>query len=72
MMKQDKIIQWLEQKGYSFVSYNEEESTSSRLLFRGEDERGFFLEFLYTPADGWLMDREVGSKYFDTLEKVAV
>lgn len=66
----DKVISYLEGLGYSFISFNAEESTQRALRFRGEDSRGFFLEFQYTPADGYLMDRAVGSKYWDMLEKV--
>jgi hypothetical protein len=66
----EKVIKHLEGLGYLFIRYNEEESSSKALRFFGEDERGFYLEFQYTPADGYLMDREVGSKYWDILEKV--
>jgi hypothetical protein len=65
-----KMIAHLENAGYTYVSHNEEESSSKRLLFRGTDERGFFLEFLFTPEDDYLMDRAVGSKYWDIVGKV--
>lgn len=67
---ENKVISHLEGLGYSFVSFNAEESTQKTLRFRGEDSKGFFLEFQYTPADGYLMDRAMGSKYWDILEKV--
>ena len=65
-----KVIEHLEGLGYSFVSFNAEESTQRALRFKGEDSKGFFLEFQYTPEDGYLMYRAIGSKYWDILEKV--
>lgn len=67
---ENKVISYLEGLGYSFVSFNAQESTQKALRFFGEDDRGFYLEFQYTPEDGYLMDRAVGSKYWDILEKV--
>lgn len=66
----EKVIKLLERLGYSYVKYNAEESSESCLRFFGEDQRGFYLEFQFTPSDGFLMDRAVGSKYWDLLEKV--
>jgi hypothetical protein len=65
----DKIIKWLEENGYSFCYVTEE--TEKNIFFRGEDSRGLFLEFQFTKADGYLMDRAVGSKYWDILEKLS-
>jgi hypothetical protein len=67
---ENKLISYLEGLGYSFVSFNAEESTQKALRFKGEDSRGLFLEFQYSPSDGFLMDRAMGSKYWDILEKV--
>jgi hypothetical protein len=65
----EKVISHLEGLGYSFVSYNAEESTEKRLRFKGEDSRGFYLEFMYHTEDGYLWDRAMGSKYWDIIEK---
>jgi len=67
---ENKVISHLEGLGYSFVSFNAEESTQKALRFNGEDSRGIFLEFQFTPEDCYLMDRAVGSKYWDILCKI--
>lgn len=64
------VSNFLEKAGYLFVTYNKEESCSQRLRFKGEDERGRFLEFQYDVADGWVLDRAEGSKYWDIIDKV--
>jgi hypothetical protein len=69
---ENKLIAHLEAEGYTFVSINTQESTETVLRAFGEDSRGFYLEFQYTPSDGFLMDRAVGSKYWDITGKVAL
>jgi len=65
----DKLISYLEELGYTFVTYNAEESTQELLRFFGEDSKGIFLEFQFYMSDGYLMDRPVGSKYWYVLHK---
>jgi hypothetical protein len=67
-----ETIAHLEGLGFMYVEHNAEESTQKALRFKGMDDRGFFLEFQHTPADGYLMDRAQGSKYWDILGKVSV
>jgi hypothetical protein len=62
------IIVWLEEKGYSNVFMTKE--TAHYIFFEGNDSRGLFLEFKYDKRDGYILDREIGSKYWDILDKV--
>jgi hypothetical protein len=69
---ENKLVAHLEAEGYSFVSINAQESTGSLLRAFGECPKGFYLEFQYSPSDGFLMDRAVGSKYWDITGKVTL
>jgi hypothetical protein len=67
----EMVTKWLEEKGYLYIEHSEEESTEKQLIFYGEDSRGFFLEFKYDSRDGYVMDRNRGSKYWDITGKVS-
>jgi hypothetical protein len=64
----NKIISWLEEQGYSHIEKAEE--TGSHIEFKGTDERGMFLEFKYEKKDGYMMDRNVGAKYYDITGRI--
>lgn len=68
----EEIIAHLESLGFLFVTENAQESTGELLRFKGENDRGFFLEFQYSTSDSYLMDRAEGSKYWDVIGKVTL